>query len=56
MPKLKYEFKTFNYEDYEDYLRHATEMVKEGWKFSSQSNDHKEVMWVKYPDEKRNVT
>jgi hypothetical protein len=48
MPKIQHEFKSYIYENYEEYLSHAADMTKDGWKFSSQHNDHKEVTWVKF--------
>lgn len=48
MPNLKNEFMTFGYDSYEEYLVHAAEMVKDGWKFASQNNNHKEVTWSKF--------
>ncbi|WEK65597.1 hypothetical protein [Paenibacillus polymyxa] len=46
LPKLLYEIKTYEYENYEEYLQHAVEMTNNGWKFQSQSNNHKEVVWT----------
>ncbi|MGG1650535.1 hypothetical protein ABHN03_25270 [Paenibacillus sp. NRS-1775] len=46
LPKLLYEIKSYEYENYEEYLQHAAEMTNNGWKFQSQNQNHKEVVWT----------
>lgn len=48
MPTIKIESVVYEYTNYEEYLGHAAEVIREGWEFLSQRNNHKEVTWIKY--------